>query len=91
MVTFEQLKAHCRLEETDFDGELQIALDAAKDHIASIGVDLTTDPIPPALDQAVLMLAAHLWHSKGDSSFSEAPYFPATVERLIAPYRSFSL
>ncbi|NIZ13485.1 head-tail connector protein [Phaeobacter sp. HF9A] len=93
MITLAQLRAHCRLmpDEIHFDGELQIALDAAKDHIASIGVDMSADPFPPALDQAVLMLATHLWDNKGDLPFSKAPYLPNAIDRLIAPYRSVSL
>lgn len=91
MVTLEEAKAHCRLIEDDFDGELQIAIAASVDHLASIGVDMASDPLPPALKQATLMLVAHFFENKEAVSDASLRMVPLGVDRLIAPYRSVSL
>jgi uncharacterized phiE125 gp8 family phage protein len=93
MVTLEEAKAHCRVlpEEPDFDGELQIALEASVDHLSSIGVDMTVSPLPPALKQAVLMLVSHFFENKEAVTDVQMQAIPLGVDRLIAPYRRVSL
>ncbi|UWR99224.1 head-tail connector protein [Phaeobacter inhibens] len=93
MVTLEEAKAYCRVtpEETEFDGEIQIALDAAVDHLRSINVDVAADPFPPALKQAVLMLVAHFFENKEAVTPEKVWFTPIGVDRLIAPYRGVSL
>ncbi|PYG30360.1 head-tail connector protein [Pelagimonas varians] len=93
MVTLEDVKAHCRVlpEDTDFDLELQNALDAAVDHLNSIDVGMTVDPLPPALKHAALMLAAHFFENKEAVTEGQLTVVPLGVSRLIAPYREFNL
>lgn len=93
MVTLEEAKNHCRieLETADFDGELQIALDAAVDHLKSLNVDMDAVPFPPALKQAVLMLVAHFFENKEAATPEKIWFTPIGVDRLIAPYRRVSL
>lgn len=93
MVTLEQLKLQVRVmpEETHSDGELQISLDAAINHLASIDVDMAGDPLPPAITQAVLMLAAHFFGNKEATTAEQIRSTPLGVDRLIAPYREISL
>lgn len=91
MVTLEEAKAHCRVMEVDFDGELQIAIAASVDHLNSIGIDMASDPLPPALKQATLMLVAHFFENKEAVSEASMQVMPLGVDRLIAPYRSISL
>ncbi|WP_127114016.1 head-tail connector protein [Shimia sediminis] len=94
MVTLEEAKIHCRVmpEQTDFDGEIQIALDAAVDHLKSIDIDMDADPLPPALKQAVLLLVAHFFENKEAVAYDRPMYVtPLGVTRLIAPYREVSL
>jgi hypothetical protein len=92
MATLEQLKQHVRVtpEEFDFDDELTLLLEAARDHFTSIDVDLS-EPIAPALSHALLLLAGY-WFTYGDSSPGEAlKPIPYGVTRLIAPYKGVSL
>jgi hypothetical protein len=94
MVTLEEAKAHCSImpEEDDFDGELEIALDASVDHLRSIDVDMDATPLPPALKQAVLLLVAHFFENKEAVAYDRPMHVtPLGVARLIAPYRRFTL
>lgn len=92
MVTLEEAKAHCRADDEYFDGEIQIAIDAAMDHLRSIDVDVDADPFPPALKQAVLMLVAHFFSNKeAVTTEVSATVTPLGVSRLIAPYRKVTL
>jgi len=94
MVTLEEAKAHCRVlpEQAEFDGEIQIALDAAMDHLRSIDVAMDADPFPPALKQAVLLLVAHFFDNKAAVSVDgPGQVMPLGVARLIAPYRTVTL
>ena len=91
MVTLEEAKAHCRVIEDDFDGELQIAIDASVDHLRSIDIDVDADPLPPALKQAALMLVAHFFENKEAAHSVQTYVTPLGVSRLIAPYREVSL
>lgn len=94
MVTLEEAKAHCRVmpDESDFDSELQIALDASIDHLRSIDVDMDVNPLPPALKQAVLLLVAHFFENKEAVAYDRPMHVtPMGVARLIAPYRGLSL
>ncbi len=94
MVTLEEAKQHCDVDssEAEFDGQLQIAIDASIDHLRSIDVDVDVSPFPPALKQAVLLLVAHFF----DNPYAVTPEVamsvtPFGVARLIAPYRRVSL
>ena len=93
MVTLEEAKRQVRVtpESTEFDLDLQQCLDAAADHLASIDVDMTVDPLPPALRHAVLMLVGHFFENREATNAEQIRFTPLGVDRLIAPYRGVSL
>ena len=96
MVTLEEAKAHCRVkmspDDSYFDGELQIAIDASIDHLRLIDIEVDADPFPPALKQAVLLLVAHFFENKEAVTIGESVNVtPLGVSRLIAPYRRVTL
>lgn len=92
MATLEQLKRHLRIEDDEpyFDAELTELLDAARNHLESLDVDLS-DPIAPALSHAIVLLVGY-WHHNGGGLIGEAPR-PAAygLDRLIAPFRRVAL
>ena len=104
MVTLEEAKAHLRVSivaadesgaigilENEDDAALQKMVEAAADHLASIGVDMSAEPFPPAIRHAVLMLVGHFYGNREAVSDAQVRTTPLGVDRLIAPYRSVSL
>lgn len=87
MVTLEQAKKHNWIIEPDFDEEIQTMIEAAKDHLASIDIDMDVDPLPPALHHAVLLLVGHFFENRGATNAEQLRFTPIGVDRLIAPYR----
>ena len=88
MVTLATARLHLRVDGSEEDGLIEGMIAAASDHLASIGVDMTADPLPAAVDHAVLIAVGHLYRCRGDD---DAPAMPAAVDRLAAPYREVSL
>jgi len=91
MVTLAEAKDHLRITEPDQDAMIQKQIDSAVDHLTSIDVDMTADPLPPALRHAVLMLVGHFFENAEAVSEAQKYVTPLGVTRLIAPYRSISL
>lgn len=102
MVTVDEAVKHLKLRVTDDDAqsaevntsvelEIERLLNAASDHLSSIGVDMSAKPLPPAIHHAVLMLMAHFFKNRGASSPEKVWFTPIGVDRLIAPYRGVSL
>lgn len=91
MATLEQLKRHVRvLDEDGHDEELAELLDAARNHLESLDLDMS-EPIAPALSHAVVLLAGY-WFNNGGSLRGDPAKPPAYgIDRLIAPYRSVCL
>lgn len=102
MVTVDEAVKHLKLRVVD-DGlqsaqvntsvELEIdrLLNTAKDHLSSIGVDMSVNPLPPAIHHAVLMLVAHFFKNLEASSPEKMWFTPIGVDRLVAPYKRVSL
>ena len=88
MVTLADAKLHLRVDGPEEDGLIEGMIAAASDHLASIGVDMVTEPLPPAVEQAMLIAVGHFYRSRGDD---DAPAMPAAVDRLAAPYREVCL
>ncbi|HCP81269.1 MAG TPA: phage gp6-like head-tail connector protein [Octadecabacter sp.] len=91
MVELAEAKDHLRITSDDQDNMIQNQIDAAVGHLQSIDVDMTADPLPPALHHAVLMLVAHFFTNAEAVSDVQTFVTPLGVARLIAPYRSISL
>ena len=84
-------KAHLRIDETDEDSVIAGLIDAASDHLQSIGVDVSSTPLPPAIAQAILLLVGHYYENREATIDRPMHALPLGVARLIAPYRSIDL
>ncbi len=91
MVTLEEAKHHMRVTFPDDDAGIILMIDAAVDHLQSIDVDMSVDPLPPAIHHAVLLLVAHFFDNRQVMTESGDRVMPYGVSRLIAPYRKVSL
>lgn len=91
MVTLAEAKTHLRIEHADQDDLIQSYIDAAVDHLSSIDVDVSEDPLPPALHHAILMLVGHFHLNTEAASDVQTWVTPLGVSRLIAPYRTVTL
>lgn len=91
MVTLEEAKDHMRVTFPDDDAGITLMIDAAVDHLQSIDVDMTADPLPPALHHAVLLLVAHFFDNRQVMTNTTVMVMPFGLSRLIAPYRKVTL
>lgn len=87
MITLADAKAFCRVDHDDDDAVITAMLAAAGDYLAKIGVDTQTAPVPPAVEQAMLMLTAFFYDHREDVDAEPA----GMIDRLCAPYREVSL
>ncbi|WP_187968407.1 head-tail connector protein [Aquibium microcysteis] len=87
MVDLAAAKEFCRVDTSDDDASITSMIAAATDHLASIGVDTDADPIPPAVELAVLMLTAFFYDHRDDTDATPQ----GVVDRLIRPYREVHL
>ena len=87
-VTVPELKAQLNIDHDLDDALLSHQIDAAVSHVASfIGAPLT-DPLPAAIRQAVLMLAAYWYETREAAQAGGAPYaVPFGVHDLLQPHR----
>lgn len=93
LVSLLDVKVHLSvaLEDQGNDALIQSMIDAAADHLQSIDVDVSADPLPPALHHAILMLVGHYYENREATSDAGVHVVPLGVARLIAPYRSINL
>jgi len=87
MVDLAAAKVQCRVDHDDEDAAITAMIAAASDHLASIGVDMAADPLPPAVEHAVLMLTAYFYDHRDDADVKPQ----GVVDRLIQPYREVCL
>ena len=87
MVDLAAAKAFCRVDHDDDDASIAAMLVAATDHLESIGVDVSSSPVPPAVEHAVLMLTAFFYDHRDDSDAKPQ----GVVDRLVQPYREMHL
>ncbi|WP_118133715.1 head-tail connector protein [Oceanicella sp. SM1341] len=90
MITLIEAKQYIRMDFADDDAEIADMIEAAVQHLASIGVDVTTEPVPAPLKQAGLMLVSHFYEGRGVMNDEASRLSPAFF-RLIAPYREIML
>lgn len=104
MVTLGDAMTHLRLRaygpseggavelfDQEIESEVESMIAAAVDHLSSIDVDMSADPLPPALHHAVLLLVGHFYENREATNTEQARFTPLGVDRLIAPFRSISL
>lgn len=91
MITLAEARAHLAMTAdvgTDDDPTISRMIDAAVEHFASIGVDMSVEPLPAPLRQAALMLVCRLYTNRGED---EAPRLDPVINRLVAPFREIAL
>ncbi len=90
-IALEQAKAHLRVDSADDDSVITDLIDAAIEHIGSIGVDTSVDPLPAPVHQAALLLIGHWYENREAVTVGfGGRVLPMAVDRLIAPYREVS-
>ncbi|MCT8999632.1 head-tail connector protein [Chelativorans intermedius] len=83
MVDLASAKLFCRVDHDDDDAVITAAIAAATDHLESIGVDTSSSPVPPAVEQAILMLVAFFYDHRDDTEAKPQ----GMIDRLVSPYR----
>lgn len=89
MPTLAEAKQHLRVDGDGEDAIIGDMIEAAVDHLASIGCDMQADPVPAALTQAALMLVSHFYETRGLDA--EGVRLSPVFMRLVAPYREVAL
>lgn len=86
-----EVKAHLRIGHDAEDNLLSLYLLAAIDHVRAFtrrDYDSWEQPVPPAVNAAVLLLVADLYENR-EAQGAAALHENRTVERLLWPYRVF--
>lgn len=86
MITLEEAKEYCRVTFEDDDASITLMIEAAQNHLESIGVDFTVEPLPAAIKQALLILVCHFYDNRDMEARGTS-----IVGCLIAPYTEKSL
>lgn len=85
MILLAAAKAHLNVDFDDDDHLITRLIAAAGDHLRSLDVDMSVDPLPPAIEQAALMLVSQFYSKR------EAMGDDVSIHRLIAPFREHSV
>lgn len=90
LISVETVKQHLHIDDDEDNPAICRLIEAAGQHLASIGVDVTQDPLPAPLLAAMLLLIKTLYDF--DTSM-EVPVIrlPAQFSLLVAPYREIAL
>lgn len=91
MIGLAEARDHlCITEAEEAEAELKRFIAAAYGHIGSLDVDVTADPLPPAIDQAALILVEHFYNERNIIEGKPNP-IPRSFGALIAPHRRWHL
>ncbi|MBP1856771.1 head-tail connector protein [Rhizobium herbae] len=85
-VSLDQAKAHLRILHEFEDTSILEFVEAAEDHLKSVGVVFAT-PIQPAIRQAVLLLISHFYENRSAVDSVALREVPLAVSALTAPFR----
>ena len=90
VITVPELRGQLNLESTDDDTLLSQKIDAAEAYCVSYMGGSTYDPAPPAVKQAVLMLAAYWYEVREAAVVGGNPYIiPFGVHDLLQAHRAW--
>ena len=87
MVSLADAKAYLRIDADDEDAVLERLIAAASGHLASIGVDMETTPLPAAVEQAQYLLIGHFYENREATGPAANTEISIGVDRLVAPFR----
>lgn len=90
MIDLTEAKMHLRVDGDFEDAAIAGMIEAAILHLASIGCDTETAPVPAPLKQAALMLVTHFYQTRGMVDAEGARISPVFF-RLVAPFREIAL
>ena len=91
MVTLAEVKAFIRVDFPDDDASITNLIDAASNHLTSIGVDMAADPMPQAVEHAQMILIAYWYDNSGSDTPRSVNGMEMSIDRLLAPYMEISL
>ena len=84
------VKAVCRLDDNRHDLTLPVCIGAATQKAShETGVDYSVQPMPDAVKQWVALYARYLCELPGVSVDVEVKPFPARLDGLLDPYRTY--
>lgn len=92
IVNLEDQKRHMNVDFDDDDALISDEIDAAESYTTElVGSDIASmSPVPGALRQAIMMLAAHFYENREAASFDgRANQLPFGFLGLVSPYRSW--
>lgn len=88
MIGLTEAKQHLRVDADDDDAQIAVMIEAAVQHLASIGCNVEADPVPAPLKHAALMLVGYLFDNGAiETDGRLSPVFM----RLVAPFREIEL
>lgn len=82
-------KSHCRVDFGEDDALITTFIDVAEGHLVDIGVDLSTTPVPSAIEGAILLLVGHFYENREAVAPKAMHPVAIGVDRLIAPHTGF--
>ena len=93
LVTLTRAKTHLRITDNYHDDDIAQKMTAASDEIvkylkgqADPTWDVDSNPPPPAIEQAILLLLGDYYENRGDDSDKSANAW-AAIERLLVMWR----
>ncbi|RHZ91858.1 phage gp6-like head-tail connector protein [Cereibacter sphaeroides] len=84
MIGLDEMKGHLRVSHDEDDALIERLVASASAYLASVGVDVTSTPIPEPVRLAVILMVMSVYDRPEEA-------VPPTFDRLIAPYREVVL
>lgn len=90
IVTLEDAKRHLIIEHNEDDNYITNLIDVAECSILDYcNWTYYSNPVPPPIKQAILLIVGNLYTNREPVSFITAYKIPYTVDFLIAPYITY--
>jgi hypothetical protein len=89
MITVDEAKAHCRIDDNQSDTELAAMIAAAEAHVENY-LNVLPDPVPAPVKAAALLLVADLYEHR-EAQSEMALYANRAFFQLLNPYRAMAV
>lgn len=89
-VALADAKAHLRITFNSDDAYVTSLIEAAEDHVSSVGVAFAT-PIQPAVRHAILLIVGHFYNNREAVTAAGIAAMPIGVNALLQPFREQSI